>query len=301
MKRWSEIGSLGLSHAQLYPPPSQMGAEHFVHDAGGFKVDRSTPIGSMGSCFAGEIKQWLEKNDFNYVSSGAPTSTQHGSADWERVYNTQCVLQEISRLAGGPEMPLSELPDGRFVDPWRKNKIFEDEGQAKKNLDAYLENGAQALKEMDVFVITLGLSEVWFDDETGFAFAEFPKFPEFFSPDRLRLDFLDAAASLRNLEMSVRLLRILNSSMQVIVTVSPVPLRATFFNRSIFASNSLSKGALLQAAIELSLSNPNVHYFPSYEIALLLSQGPTFEWDGRHVTENTVELIMRHFEEVFVR
>lgn len=153
---------------------------------------------------------------------------------------------------------------------------------------------------MEVFVVTLGLSEVWFDNHTGLAFAEFPKFPELFPMERRRLEFVDSTASLRNLQAVVALLHKINSAMQIIVTVSPVPLRATFFKRSIFASNSLSKAALLQAAIELSFANPNVHYFPSYEIALFLNQGATFDWDGRHVTADTVGLIMKYFEEVFV-
>ena len=298
--RWSEIRTLGLDRDQLYPPPSQIQAGHFLFGGGALTIDKRTPVGSMGSCFARKIKEWLEESGFNYLVSSSLHDRQHGSADWERVYNTHCVLQEVSRLVDGVEMPLFELPDGRFLDPWRKNKVFETRGDAEDNVGAYLKDGVQVLTEMEVFVITLGLSEVWFDNHTGYAFSEFPKFPELFPAERRHLEFVDSSASLRNLQAAVALLHKINSDMQIIVTVSPVPLRATFFNRSIFASNSLSKAALLQAAIELSLANPNVHYFPSYEIALFLGQGPTFEWDGRHVTDDTVRLIMAYFEEVFV-
>ena len=33
----------------------------------GLRVDKSTKIVSMGSCFAREIKDWLLKNNFNYL------------------------------------------------------------------------------------------------------------------------------------------------------------------------------------------------------------------------------------------
>lgn len=134
MARWPEMASLGLERDQVYPPPSQIQAGHFLFGGGGVRIDRGTPVGSMGSCFAREIKAWLEGSGFNYLVSSSPHGRQHGSADWERVYNTNCVLQEVSRLVDSVEMPLYELPDGRFVDPWRKNKVFETRVEAEENL-----------------------------------------------------------------------------------------------------------------------------------------------------------------------
>jgi len=285
------------------PPPAEVTNSHSRFGWSGdakLRIDRTTPIGSMGSCFARRLKDWLVINRFNYVLTNSNLETPHGSADWERVFNTHCVHQEISRLVDGIERPLHELPDGRVVDPWRKNKIFETQALAAENIQAYLKGGLEVLKSMSVFVITLGLSEVWFDRESELAFAEYPKFGDVFTQERIELRFVDAQTNLRNLDLAIRLLTKANPSLQIILTVSPIPLRATFFDRSVFASNSLSKSALLQAAIELSESTKNVHYFPSYEIALLLNDGPTFEWDGRHVNEETVELIMKYFKEMFV-
>jgi hypothetical protein len=150
-------------------------------------------------------------------------------------------------------------------------------------------------------VITLGLSEVWFDRETELVFAEFPGYQDTFPLDRLRLDFLDSEANFKNLDEAVRIIHSVNPLLEIILTVSPIPLRATYFNRNVTLSNTLSKNSLLEAAIGLSQSNPKVHYFPAYEIALMLNQAPSFDWDGRHVTQSAVNLIMEKFQDVFVK
>lgn len=300
-RRLAEVEALKLEDYQLYPPPSMVTADHLrIDGVRSLQISRETPIGSMGSCFARRIKEWLEIHGFNYQIADTKNALEHGSADWERVYNTPCVLQEITRLLTGAELPIFELNDGRYLDPWRKKKVFEDRNQAQESIAEYVRSGSEVLKKMDVFVITLGLSEVWFDNESGLAFSEFPQFPDIFDPSNLRLEFVNSASSLRHLEDTVRLLKTANSGLQIILTVSPVPLRATFFNRSVLVANSLSKSALLEAAIELSVSHADVHYFPSYEIALSLGQNPSFQWDGRHVTHDTVNLIMEKFEQVFV-
>ena len=62
--------------------------------ARGFAVTRATPIASMGSCFAREIKRRLVQRGFAYITEETdhPASV-HASAAWERVYSTFCMRQ----------------------------------------------------------------------------------------------------------------------------------------------------------------------------------------------------------------
>ena len=55
----------------------------------GPRIDRSTKIASMGSCFAREIKSVLLREGYAYIAEETdhPASI-HASAAWERLYNT---------------------------------------------------------------------------------------------------------------------------------------------------------------------------------------------------------------------
>ena len=68
----------------IYPLPDDVG----------LKIKRTTPIASMGSCFAREIKRRLIQRDYNYITEEThhPASI-HASAAWERVYSTFCMRQ----------------------------------------------------------------------------------------------------------------------------------------------------------------------------------------------------------------
>ena len=60
----------------------------------GLKIDECTPIASIGSCFAREIKRRLIQRGYNYVAEETQNPAAiHASAAWERVYNTFCLRQ----------------------------------------------------------------------------------------------------------------------------------------------------------------------------------------------------------------
>ena len=61
-------------------------------------------------------------------------------------------------------------------------------------------------------------------------------------------------------------LRSVNSKAKVILTVSPVPLVATYEDRHVLVSTTTSKAVLRVAATEVSSAHAWVDYFPSYEI-----------------------------------
>ena len=65
LRRISEGGILRLKDRQFFQPAELLKPEHILGDNIPL-IDKTTPIGSMGSCFAREIKSYLEKNDYNY-------------------------------------------------------------------------------------------------------------------------------------------------------------------------------------------------------------------------------------------
>jgi hypothetical protein len=87
-----------------------------------------------------------------------------------------------------------------------------------------------------------------------------------------------------------------NASARFIVTVSPVPLKATAAPKSVLVSTTLSKAILRVAAEVVTSSRPDAAYFPSYEIITgAHARGAYFESDLRSVTDAGVAHVMRLF------
>ena len=67
-KGLTEVKILGLQSWRLYPGLAELNRDFLLNHAGNsLRVDRSTPIASIGSCFAREIKLWLIENGYSYI------------------------------------------------------------------------------------------------------------------------------------------------------------------------------------------------------------------------------------------
>ncbi|MDC1231320.1 GSCFA domain-containing protein [Octadecabacter sp.] len=297
LKRITEVGLLDLQPHQIFPPSQLMEAASLLPDTVEL-IKSDTPVGSMGSCFAREIRDYLIEADYNYVQHGEGKDAEHGSAPWNRVYNTGCILQELKRAFGHFEPDLIEGTDGRIYDPHRKQASYVSVDEAKTQMAIYSKQAKQAFLDSEVFVFTLGLSEVWYNYHTGSVYAEAPT-KIAYDADRDRFKVVSPTENAANLRAALNLLKSKNPNIQIIVTVSPVPLRATFVPRSAMISNNVSKASLLWAAHEIINDLDYVHYFPSYEIVQYMIDDP-FAWDFRHMNRDAVAQIMSIFRAAFV-
>ena len=78
-----ETTILGLRPEQIYPTAEYLTPEFFRIVQHGL-LTRETPIGSMGSCFAREVKNYLVQRGFSYIQAAQGHSARHGSASWPR-------------------------------------------------------------------------------------------------------------------------------------------------------------------------------------------------------------------------
>jgi len=93
-----------------------------------------------------------------------------------------------------------------------------------------------------------------------------------------------------------------NKNIKIIVTVSPVPLLATYRAKEhhVITANAHSKAVLRVAAEEFASKNKDVFYFPSYETVMYCTEQP-WKPDLRHVAPHTVDNVMRLFSKMFLR
>jgi hypothetical protein len=103
------------------------------------------------------------------------------------------------------------------------------------------------------------------------------------------------AENLANLEELYEIIKGLNPKARVVVTVSPVPLSRTFSGRDILIANTEGKAILRAAVGEFSKSHDDVYYYPAFEIVTLRGESAFQQHDLRHVTDETVSVIMSSF------
>jgi hypothetical protein len=193
---------------------------------------------------------------------------------------------------------------GCYIDPFRPRVEphgFASQGEALEAQVHHLASVRNLFEKLDVFIFTLGLTESWEHVSDG---AALPLAPGVaggeWDPRRYRFRNYAVDEIERDLIGFIDRLRSVNQSSRVILTVSPVPLAATYEPRHVLLSTSLSKARLRVAADSCSSKRPLVSYFPSYEIITgPHAGGRYFDSDLRSVTDAGVNHVMRVFFEHF--
>ncbi len=278
----------------------------------GFMLQRSDRVATAGSCFAQHISSSLHQRGFNYfitekddlISQEEASRRHYGlfSARYGNIYTTRQLVQLFDRAYGTFE-PVDGCwlrSDGRLVDAFRPQ--VEPEGFAtEEDLDRSRSKHFRAVRDMfeglDVFVFTLGLTEAWCSRIDG---AIYPLPPGVVAgeSDTSRYEFVNLSVHevIEDLELFIERLRGVNANAKIILTVSPVPLIATYEDRHVLVSTTLSKSLLRTAADELTRKISLVDYFPSYEIITgNYTYGKYFESDLRSINSDGVQHVMRLF------
>jgi hypothetical protein len=116
------------------------------------------------------------------------------------------------------------------------------------------------------------------------------------APDAWRFDNAGFAACHAALMAFLEGLRSVNPAVRVMLTVSPVPLIATFEDRHVLASTIASKAILRAVADQACRDDPRIAYFPSYEVITgPQARGRYFAEDLREVTAAGVATVMALF------
>ena len=210
----------------------------------------------VGSCFADNIGRRFVEDKFR------ATVNPYGV-----MYNPASIMHTVKRWTGELVAAQSEASDsGSDV--------------------------SQAINEApQTAVFTLGTNHVYILNETGEIVDNCRKRPQrLFTERELSVD--ECADYLRE---AVAMLRQINPSVRIIITVSPIR-----YAKYGFHGSQLSKATLLLAADKLTKEMDNVVYFPAYEIVNdELRDYRFYREDMLHPTDQAVEYIWQRFGETF--
>jgi len=242
-------------------------------------------ITAFGSCFAREVTTYLYDNGYQVFGRNLSLDT-HIVRSGDGIVNSAALLQQFEWAFNGWQ-PSDEI--------WH-NK----DGQAEVASNEIRQATKDIFQNTDVFIFTLGLSEVWYDKITGEIFwRAIPRAQ--FNPDRHGFRLLSPEENQTNLRRVYDIVRKNRPDAEIIFTLSPIPLAATFRPVSCITANSVSKASLRVAIDSLvrESDDPKLHYFPSYEIATVYFRDELID-DMRHPTRKVVNAIMETFRESYL-
>lgn len=277
-----------------------------------FRVDPTGPIVTAGSCFAQHIGRALSARGYpwfdaepapGWLSPEEAREFNYGIFSFRtgNIYTARTLLQWL-RLAFGEMAEPEEWweKDGRIYDPLRpaiEPGGFEDVAEARASRRAVLVSIRRAVEEGRLFVFTLGLTESWYNARTGLEYALCPgTLAGRFDPELHQFRNHRHGDILSDMEAVLALLRARNPALQVLLTVSPVPLTATAGGQHVLSATSYSKSVLRGVAGELAEDHAFVDYFPSYEIITHpVFRGMFYAPNQRQVVPEGVEVVMARF------
>jgi len=281
--------------------------------AASFTIGAGDAIATAGSCFAQHISRSLQDQGMHYlVAEAAPEgmggararAANYGtfSARYGHLCTTRQLVQLFDRAYGAfrPALRAWHSADGRVLDPFRpliQPGGFATQAEMLADRERHLGRVRAMFETLTVFIFTLGLTEGWGHDCDGAVVPLAPGVADD-GAERAGFSFVDVHADI--LAFAARL-RSVNSAARIILTVSPVPLIATYEDRHVLTSTVYSKSVLHAACIEAQAAVPGLVYFPSFEIITApINRDRYFEADLRSVNMIGVEHVMRVFQRHFV-
>ncbi|HET6371878.1 MAG TPA: GSCFA domain-containing protein [Candidatus Polarisedimenticolia bacterium] len=274
----------------------------------------------MGSCFALEVKSALSARGYAvHPSENSVEVPQPGAEPFRPTgrqlvyYNTFTMLQEFEKAWGLWSQDRDDVwvvrkeragrdTVSRFQDPYRRRVFSETKEGLHNIIGAFDDVIKKGILESNVYIFTLGLTEVWKKKEGSRYVCAEPGYggggghgDTMF----VQSGFPDNYANVKRL---VELIHAKSPSRHIVLTVSPVPLGRTFSGNDIFAANTESKAVLRAVAGQIVREFPWVSYFPSFEICSLVGQRRgrgVYEADGRHVRRDLVAEIIDTFLDAY--
>ena len=282
-----------------------------------FKIKATDLVFTIGSCFAREIEVFLIRKDISVVTipksmRDAPIFALKPGVALESFfnrYNLPSMCDEIENLADQSHLETSS--DLTYQALGAAKGVLDDlhytpaahPGALEVVLDrraAIKSVYSEGIRNANVVIITLGLNEAWYDSDAK-KFLNVVSSPQLLRrlQDKLSLRFITFGENYAYLKRIVALLGALGDK-KIILTVSPVPLEATYTGTDILLANFAAKAMLQAVAREAATIFENVDYFPSFEMATFSQQDLVWKSDGRHVQADMVHHIVDQFLRLYL-
>ena len=255
-------------------------------------ITAETKVLAFGSCFAEYFVKFLARHGYSRWQLPAE---QHSHSEENLLLALPVTFENIFVIVQQLRWAFTEFTPASNLWFTKDKRLFEATEERREQVRRSFEQG-------DVFVITLGLSEIWFDQIDGEPmWRTIPA--RFYEPGRHVCRPATVAETVTSLHEFAALADRFLPGKQFVFTLSPIPLIATFRDQSAVTANQASK-AILRAALDEFIGdgggarNSRYHYFPSYEIVFHLFEQP-FLPDNRHIRPEVADAVLDIFSNLY--
>ncbi len=256
-----------------------------------FAIEPDDSIFTIGSCFARNIEDHLA--DLGFDVPTRPVSYDLPE-DYTDKYATPSILNEFRWALDADATPPTghgfyQIGDDAWHDPYA-NPSATAQLEVITERRRILTETTKRIGACRIIILTLGLVEVWRDEQSGEYINRLP--PMNFvkrNAERFSLHILDHQDIIESLaDIHGLLSRFGHPDFRILATVSPVPMVTTFTDRDVLVANMYSKSVLRAATEQFTHDFDNVDYFPSFESVMLSPRDVAWERDNRHVTPEVI-------------
>jgi|688.fasta_scaffold189071_1 hypothetical protein len=245
-------------------------------------ITPDTRITAFGSCFAEHIATHLSNRNYDVLNRKPVRSYIVDMA--EGITSTFALRQQFD-WAFRSIAPTQPLWFG-----YRGEDFGYDEDVRR--------NTQEIFEQTEVFIVTLGLSEIWYDEPTGEVFWRAIPI-EVYDSSRHRFRVTTVEENRANLRAIYDTIEEFVPGARLVISVSPIPLVATFRPNSSITSNAVSKAVLRVAVDEVYREighEGRFFYWPTYEVAEHGFGAGRFLPDRRHIRQPVLDYVMSLFE-----
>jgi len=272
--------------------------------ASDYDLSTDESVFTIGSCFARNIEEVLLDIGLNVVTGkySVPAEEWEGRANGIlNKYHPFAMQNELVwALEDGQRYPaetgIVQVAQDQWIDlhlPGVAKPVSHQRAISRRQeIDALYKQ----VKQCRLVMLTPGLIEAWWDKEANsYTNQTIPRSLATKYGDRFELHVLSYEEVYSALKSVVNLLnKHCPTDVRIFISVSPVPLAATFTMRDVLVANTYSKSVLRAAVEQLVAECDNVEYFPSYESISLSNLNEVFGDDYIHVKDTAVrENILR--------
>ena len=277
-----------------------------------FDITKKTKFSTYGSCFAQHIGKALARNGYDWLATEQALTVTSDELKKKynygvftsrtgNIYTTSLLKQWVDWCSHTLPAPTEIWQDGdRFYDPFRpavEPNGFASEEELHASRQHTISCFKRSIKRADCFVFTLGLTESWCNKNTGLEYPMCPGAVAGIYDETIHgfknLTFQDVYDNLR---AAIEKMLQLNPKLKFLLTVSPVPLTATYSEKHVLVATVHSKSILRAVAGTLANEMDQVDYFPSYEIITSPTfKGVFFGPNQRSVMQAGVDFVMSQF------
>jgi hypothetical protein len=248
-----------------------------------FKISHSDKILSIGSCFAQNMATSFLDRKFQIISN-----------PFGIIYNPLSISNGLGILLSKKDFQQTDL--FHYNEQWHSfdhHSSFSnaDFAAALSNIQEKINRGHQQLITSNLLILTLGTAYVYFEQPHQRPVANCHKLPA----NHFDKQLISVETTINALKNALQAIQAQNSSLQTIITISPIR-----HIRDGFVENQQSKATLILTVKQLIEELDKIYYFPSYEIVLdELRDYRFYNTDMVHLSDTALEYVWQKFENTF--